>query len=126
MYLELDDYPTYSDRRSVIFETHIKRNLRCSHWCTKCIRHADFDTWVSKHYWEMLLSEFSRSERISSCSRKIVCNKCEQKNMRGEIFNAGDNVDDQEYFEFTESYYKIAPTNIYDYTKKYGYATREF
>ena len=31
MYLELDDYPPYSDKISVIFETHINRNLRCSH-----------------------------------------------------------------------------------------------
>ena len=31
--------------------------------------------------------------------------------------NAGDNVDDQENFGFTESYFKIAPTNIYDSTK---------
>ena len=38
--------------------------------------------------------------------------------MRGDILNAGDNVDDQENFGFTESYFKIAPTNIYDYTKK--------
>ena len=31
MYLELDDYPPYSDKTPVIFETHINRNLRCSH-----------------------------------------------------------------------------------------------
>ena len=37
--------------------------------------------------------------------------------MRGEIFNAGDNVDDQENFGCTESYLKFAPTNIDDYTK---------
>ena len=37
--------------------------------------------------------------------------------MRGDILNAGDNVDDQENFGFIESYFKIAPTNIDDYTK---------
>ena len=37
--------------------------------------------------------------------------------MRGDILNAGDTVDDQEDFVFTESYFKIAPTHIYDYTK---------
>ena len=41
--------------------------------------------------------------------------------MIGEILNAGDNVDDQENFGFTESYFKIAPTNIDDYTKKTNY-----
>ena len=35
--------------------------------------------------------------------------------MRGEVLNAGDNIDDQEYFGLTESYFKIAPTNIDDY-----------
>ena len=38
--------------------------------------------------------------------------------MIGGILNAGDNVDDQEYFGFTGSYFKIAPTIIDDYTKK--------
>ena len=37
--------------------------------------------------------------------------------MRGDILNAGDNIDDQENFGFIESYFKISPTNIYDYTK---------
>ena len=37
--------------------------------------------------------------------------------MRGYILSAGDNVDDQEKFGFTESLFKIAPTNIDDYTK---------
>ena len=65
----------------------------------------------------MLLSEFSHAERISVCPGTIICNKCEQINMRGDILNAGDNIDDQENFGFIESYFKISPTNIYDYTK---------
>ena len=66
----------------------------------------------------MLLSEFSLAERISTCPRTIICNKREQNNMIGEILNAGDNVDDQEDFEFTGSQFKIPPTVIDDYTKK--------
>ena len=65
----------------------------------------------------MLLSGFSHAERISACPRTIICNKWEQSNMRGDILNAGDNVDDQENFGFTESYFKTAPTNIDDYTQ---------
>ena len=38
IYLELDDYPPYSDKISVIFETHININLRCSHVYTNCVR----------------------------------------------------------------------------------------
>ena len=63
----------------------------------------------------MLLYEFSHDERISGCTRTITFNKCEQDNMNGEILNAGDNVDDQDFFGFTASYFKIAPTNIDDY-----------
>ena len=63
MYLDLDDYPPYSDKRSVIFETHINRNLRCSHGYTNCVRHTDLITWVSKNSLEMLLSEFSQAEK---------------------------------------------------------------
>ena len=76
MYLELDDYLPYSDKIAVIFESHIKRNLRCSHGYTNCIRHTNLITWVSKNAWEMLLSEFSHAERISAYHGTIICNKC--------------------------------------------------
>ena len=66
-----------------------------SHGYTNYVRHTDSITWVSKNSWEMLLSGFSHAERISACPRPIICNKCEQNNMRGEVLNAGDNVDDQ-------------------------------
>ena len=65
----------------------------------------------------MLVSEFSHAERIIACLRTIICNEFEQDIMIGEILNAGDNVDDQEDYGFTGSYFKIAPTNIDDYKK---------
>ena len=37
--------------------------------------------------------------------------------MLGDIFNAGDNVGDQEYYGFKGSLLKISPTVIDDYTK---------
>ena len=49
----------------------------------------------------MLLSEFSHAERTSLFSMTIICNKCEQNILRGDILNSGDNVDDQETFGFT-------------------------
>ena len=116
IYLQLDEYLPYSDQISDIFETHIKRNLRCSNRYTNCARHTDSITWVYIDSWEMLLSEFSYAEIISGYHRTTICNKCEQSNMRGDILNAGDDVDDQEHFGFTESYFKIALKNIDDYT----------
>ena len=50
--------------------------------------------------------------------RIIIYNNCEQINMLGDILNAGDNVEDQEGYWFTGSFFKIPPTIIYDYTKK--------
>ena len=117
MYLQLDDYPPYFEKNPVRFETQINRNLRCSHGYTNCVRHTDFINWVSKNSWEMLLSEFSHAEIISGCPTTIIFNKCEKNNTRGDILNSGDNIDDQENFGFTESYFKIAPSNIDDYTK---------
>ena len=98
MYLALVDYPPYSDKRSVILETHINRNLRCSHGYTNCVRYTDLITWVSKSSWEMLLNKFSHAERIGACSRTLICNKYEQNNMRGEVFNPGENFHDQENY----------------------------
>ena len=65
----------------------------------------------------MLLSEFPQAEKISACLRTIVCNNFEQNIMIGEILNTGDNVDDQEDFGFTGSYFNIVPIDIYDYTE---------
>ena len=98
MYLQLDDYSQYSDERSDIFEKHITRNLICIHEYTNCVRHTDLITWVSIDSWEMLLSKFSHAERISACPRTTICNKFEQSNTRGDILNAGHNVDDQGNF----------------------------
>ena len=64
MYLQLDDYPKYSDKISDIFETHINRNLRCIHGYTHCGRHTDSITCVSNSSWDMLLSEFIHAVRI--------------------------------------------------------------
>ena len=38
-------------------------------------------------------------------------------NVNRVILNAGDNIDDDENFGFSESFKKIAPTNIDEYTK---------
>ena len=65
----------------------------------------------------MLLSEFSQAEKIIPFPRTTIHNNCEQNNMLGDILNAGDNSDDQNYYEFTGSFFKTPPTVIYDYTK---------
>ena len=54
MYLQLDDYPPYSDKISDIFETHINSNLRCIHGNTNYVRHTDLITWVSNSSWDMI------------------------------------------------------------------------
>ena len=38
-------------------------------------------------------------------------------NLLGDILNTGDNVEDQEDYGFTGSFFKIVPTVIYEYTK---------
>ena len=65
----------------------------------------------------MLLFEFPLAEIISACSGTIICHKREQNNIIGEILNTGDNVDDQKDFGLTGSYFKITPTDIYNYAK---------
>ena len=57
------------------------------------------------------------SWKIGAFPRTIICNNCEQNNLIGEILNDGNNVDDQEHYSFTGSYFKISPTVIDDYTK---------
>ena len=49
----------------------------------------------------MSISSFSHAETMSACPKTIICNKCEQNNIRGDILNSGDNIDDQENYGFT-------------------------
>ena len=65
----------------------------------------------------MLISEFSQVEKIIPYPRTIICNDYEQMNVLGHILNAGGNVEDQEYYGFTASFFKIDLTVIYDITK---------
>ena len=62
MYLYLENYPTYSDKNFVIFETHINSNSRCIHGYTNCVARTDMITWLSKNSWEMLVFEFSQEK----------------------------------------------------------------
>ena len=65
----------------------------------------------------MLLSEFLQANKVIPCPRTIICNDCEQMNLLGDTLNSGDNVEDQEDYGFTGSFFKIFSTFIYDYTK---------
>ena len=91
--------------------------MRCIHGYTNCMRHTDLITWVSNYSWDMLLSDFIHAVKIILFPRTTICNKCEQSNTSGDILNAGDNVDDKDFFGFSESYFKISPLNIDEYTK---------
>ena len=102
IYLQLNDYPQYSDKKSDIFETHINSSLRCIHGYTNCMRHTYLITWVSNSSWDILLSEFIHAVKIIPCPRITICNKCEQSNTSGDILNAGDNVNDEGNFGFSE------------------------
>ena len=55
----------------------------------------------------MLLSEFSQSERIITCPRTIICDNYEQINVSGDVLNAGGNVEYQENYGLTASFYNI-------------------
>ena len=101
MYLQLYDYPPYSDKISEIFETHINSILRCIHGYTNCSRHTNSITWVSNSSWGILLSEFIHAVKIIACPRTTIFNTYEQINISGDILNAGDNVDDEEFLGFS-------------------------
>ena len=55
----------------------MNKNLICIHGRTNCVAHNDLITWVTKHYSEMLLSEFSQAGNIIPCPRTIICNNYE-------------------------------------------------
>ena len=113
----MDDYAPYSYKKPENFETHINKNLIFINGYKHYVTQNEFITWVSKNSWEILLSEFSQSEKIIPCTWKIICNTCEQMNVSGNILNAGENVEDQEDYGFTASFFKTTPIIIYNTTK---------
>ena len=101
MYLPLDDYSPYLDKKSGIFEANINKEFICINVYTNCVAHNDLITWGYNNSWEMLISEFSQAEKIIPCPRTILCNNFEYNNLLGDILNASDNIDDQENNGFT-------------------------
>ena len=50
----------------------------------------------------MLLSGFTQALDMNTCPRTIMCNHCEVIHMSGDIFNADENVEDEDDYGFTE------------------------
>ena len=63
----------------------------------------------------MLLLGFLQAEKEIPRPRTIICNSHEQNILLGDILNAGDNVEYQEYYGITGSFFKIVSTVIDDY-----------
>ena len=61
MYLQLDIYQPYSDKKIDIFETYINKKFRCIHGYTNHVEQNVLFTWVSKNSWKMFLSEFPQA-----------------------------------------------------------------
>ena len=78
MYIQLDEYPPYSDKKLDIFETHMNRNLICIHGYKNYVALNYLITLISKNYREMLLSEFSQSGKIIPCTRTNTFNNIEK------------------------------------------------
>ena len=93
MYIQLDDYPPYSDTLSDIFETNINKKLICCHGYKNYTGNKRLITWVLKNYWENFHSEFSKSKVIITCPRAIICNYCDQNLVSGDILYDIGNVD---------------------------------
>ena len=66
----------------------------------------------------MFLYEFTKTNRITTCPRTIICNTCEQMYVSGDILNAVENVDYQEYYGFPGSFFKSPPIVIDESTLK--------
>ena len=54
----------------------------------------------------MLIFEFPQTLDINPCPRKIVCNTCKLINVSGDIFNTDENVEDEDDYGFTGSFFK--------------------
>ena len=104
MYLPLDEFPPYSDKKSDIFEANTNKEFRCIHGYTNHDEHNVLITWVLIKSWEMLLSEFPQALEINYCTRKFVCNTGEVINTSGGILNVEENVEDKDEYGFTGSF----------------------
>ena len=54
----------------------------------------------------MFYSELPRAQVIITCPSKFICDYCYQNLVLGDILDDGGNVDKQEDFEFSSSFFK--------------------
>ena len=54
---------------------------------------------------------------MNPCPRVDICNDCEQINLSGDISNAGGNVEEQDDYGFTGSFFKKHPIILDDSIK---------
>ena len=92
--------------------------MRYIHGYTNYVAQNELNNWVSIIIYKMFFSEFPQAKIIIPCQRTIICNYCEQMDVSGDILNAGGNVEDQKYYGFTGSFFKITPIVIDDISKK--------
>ena len=70
MYIDFDEYPTYSGRISEILETNVNDNIRCDHgYDYSSIKHK-MSTWVNEESCEMMKNCFPDAEQIKKCPPK--------------------------------------------------------
>ena len=69
--------------------------------CTKCIDHLGL-----KNSWEMFRSKFPEAPVINPCPRTTIYSYCAKINVLGDILYAGGNVEEQEDFGFSGSFFK--------------------
>ena len=76
MYIDFDEYPSYSGRVSKRFETNVNNNIQCDHGYAYFSSKHKMCTWVNEESWKMMKECFPGEKQIEKCTKTIVCKEC--------------------------------------------------
>ena len=70
MYINFDEYPTYSGAISEYFETNINAHIQCDHDYPYSTIKYNMLTWIKKEIWEIMKTSFPDAKQIKKCPQQ--------------------------------------------------------
>ena len=70
MYIDFDEYPTYSDTIYEVFETNINANIQCEHDYSYSSSEKKMCSWVNGESWEILKLCFPDAKQIQNAHKQ--------------------------------------------------------
>ena len=76
MFIDFDEYPHCSGRKSAIFEEHVNEDIKCEHGYVYSAGQRNMCKWVHEDTWERMNKCFPDENQINMCPTTVSCKEC--------------------------------------------------